>query len=57
MVYITWEALKMDSSGIPARIYISLFFCFLNSLTPVIILQSSFKALHGKSMDTSQWEY
>lgn len=47
----------MDSSGIPARIFISLFFYFLNSLTPVIILQSSFKALHGKNTDASQWEY
>lgn len=28
-----------------------------NSLTPVIILQSSFKALHGKNTDASQWEY
>lgn len=46
----------MDSSITPARIYLFLFFCFLNSLNPVIILQSSFKALDGKNTDTREWE-
>lgn len=46
----------MDSRGIPEKINISLFFCFLNCLTLVIVLQSSFKALDGKNTDRREWE-
>lgn len=48
--------MKIDSNGIPARVYASLFFYFLNSLTLGIILQSLFKALDGKNTDTTEWE-